>query len=129
MDQATLVDKQIDEGGEVIAELHRRGFDVTAACWLKTSEDSQWFFYIASTEVDTVGLVAAYRVVYLTIQRMQRLWLDPFEVKLIGANNPIAKDILEFQQRYPARIPTRFRGTLLGAVHVDEAYIYAPVSP
>ncbi len=129
MDQATLVDKQIEEGGQVIAELHRCGFDVTAACWLKSSEDSQWFFYIASTEVDRVGLVAAYRVVYLTIQRMQHLWLDPFEVKLIGGNNPIAKDIVDFQKRYPARIPTRFRGTRLGAVSVDEAYIYSPVTP
>ncbi len=78
--------------------------------------------------VDTVGLAKAYKIVYLTIQNMPGLSVDPFDVKLIGPNNAIARDILDFQQRYPATIPTRFRGTRLGAVPVDEAYLYPAVS-
>ncbi|HET6883670.1 MAG TPA: hypothetical protein VFI31_26185 [Pirellulales bacterium] len=129
MDQATLVEKHIDDGEKLLASLRSSGFDVTAAAWLKASEDGQWFFYIASAQVDRVGLAAAYRTVYLTIQQTQDLWVDPFEIKLIGPNNPIAKDILDILRRYPARIPTRYRGPRLGSIHIDEAYIYAATTP
>jgi hypothetical protein len=128
MDQATLVETHIESGERLIEELRHDGFNVTAAAWLKASEEGQWFLYIASTEVDQNGLAAAYKVVYLTTQHLQNRWLDPFDVKLIGANNPIAKDILDIQRRYPAPTLTRFRGTRLGAIQVDEAYIY-PAGP
>jgi hypothetical protein len=130
MDQATLVDTHIESGEQLIEELRRSGFNVAAAAWLRTGEEGQWFLYIASTEVDRKGLADAYKFVYLTTQRLQNLWLDPFDVKLIGADNPIAKDILDIQQRrYPAPIPTRFRGTRLGSIHIEEAYIYPPAIP
>jgi hypothetical protein len=99
------------------------------AAWLKTNEEGRWFLYIASNEVDKKGLADAYKVVYLATQRLRNLWLDPFDVKLIGAHNPIAKDILDIQRRYPAAIPSRLRETRLGSVHIEEAYIYPPATP
>jgi hypothetical protein len=48
MDQDTLIEKQIDDGAKFVDKLSREGVEVTAAFWLKASDDSQWYFYIAS---------------------------------------------------------------------------------
>lgn len=128
MDQITLVENQISDGQRLIQQLAAENFDVTAACWAKTSEEERWFLYIASKAVDDLGLFGAYRTVHLVIRAMPDLWVDPFEVKLLGATDPITKDLLKFQSRSPSRAPTRFWGTHLGGVAVEAAYVYPPVS-
>lgn len=124
MDQATLVEMQIEDGQRLVDELRSRNFDVTAACWLKDSEEQHWFLYIASKVVDEKGVTAAYRDLHVAIGQILKLWVDPFEVKLISPTHPIAKDVLSIQQRYHAPIPTRYGGAELGGLSIDQAYIY-----
>ena len=51
-------------------------------------------------------------------------WLDPFQVKVVGSDAPVAKDVIAAQQKYPGKMATRFHGHQLGGVMVEEAYIY-----
>ena len=55
MDQSSLVEMQIDDGAKIVEKLRESGFDVVAAWWMKTTEEGQWFLYIASKEVDEKG--------------------------------------------------------------------------
>jgi hypothetical protein len=123
MDQVTLVENQIDDGQKLVNQLMHAGCAVTAAAWVKGTEDGQWFLYIAAPVVESEGLAKAYRRVHAVIRQMpQPFWVDPFEVKLIGSSNPIAEALEKMQQRYPGGI--RYRGTQLGGLSIEEAYIY-----
>lgn len=127
MDQGSLVDSQRDEGRELIKRLAQNHFDVTAAFWVKVLEDGQWLFYIASKAVDDVGIFEAYKQVHAIMRSMPHLdWIGGSDLKLIGATNPITKAVLDFLSQYPAKIPTIYRGTQLGNVNIDQAYIYEP---
>jgi hypothetical protein len=50
--------------------------------------------------------------------------LDPFQVKLIPTNDPLAKAALEIHHRFPGRMATRFGGKSFGGMGVDGVYIY-----
>jgi DNA-directed RNA polymerase subunit RPC12/RpoP len=124
MDTDTLVDKQIADGRRLAAQLVKDGLDVTAIAWLKASEDGRWLLYIASKAVDEKGPASVYRAVHAALQRLPDSLVSFSEVKLIGADNPITKDILEIQRGQTGKIATRFRELQLGGMAVDEAYIY-----
>jgi hypothetical protein len=121
MDTATLVDEQIDEGKRFVDHLGQSGFDVVVALWVLTSEEGQWFLYIASGVVDTDGLAAAYRKVYAELSRRQVRWISRSDIKLVGSRNPIAIDAIAHQS---TRLPTVYRGRQLGSMIIEEAYIY-----
>jgi hypothetical protein len=128
MDQVALVERQIDDGQKLVEMLRAGGFDVTAAWWMKASEERLWFLYIASKEVDEKGIAAAYRALSTARRGMEELWVDTFEVKLVGADKPITKDVLRAFGRHPGRMPLRYFGPPLGDVSVEEAYIYPPLA-
>jgi hypothetical protein len=124
MDQALLVEQQIDDGQELIDLLLREGFDVSAAAWVKPSEEDRWLLYLVSKEVDERGLSAAYRAVHPVFGKLHAPWVSLADLKLVGPTNPVAIDIKEINQKYPGRSPTRTRRPQLGGMSIDEAYVY-----
>lgn len=135
MDQGPLVDQQIEAGTRLIEALAHVSFDVTAAFWIKASEEGRWFLYIATKTLDEIGVAEAYRRV---IERRRGLeqewerthgqrWFDTLDVKLISPTNPTARDVLDLQARYPDLMPIRYQGPRLGRVSLDDSYIYAPL--
>jgi hypothetical protein len=128
MDTDTLVEERIDIGQKLITLLAEIGFHVAAACWIKPYEDDRWFLYIASEEVDRLGLAEAYRKVHgLFRSTQQQDWDLSSAVKLIRKDNPIARDILKIQERFPTNKPTRSRKIQLAGISSDEVYIYPPL--
>lgn len=124
MDQGSLVEMQIDDGAKVVEKLREGGFDVTAAWWMKASEEGEWFLYIASKQVDEIGIAASYRKAHSLIRALGQLWVDRFEVKLVGPENPITQDVLAILNRFQDRFITRYGGKKLGNVSIDGAYFY-----
>jgi hypothetical protein len=127
MDTESLVEERVNDGQKVIAILLAGGFPVTAAFWLKATENDKWYFYVASAVVDDEGLAKAYRKLHPLVRVLpQPCWVDPLEIKLIGPSNPIAKDVLAAQARAggPGVSPLRWRGKRLGTVSIEEAYFY-----
>jgi hypothetical protein len=121
-----LVDSQIESGKELIQALAADGFGVTVAFWAQESEDGLWFLYIASPVVDDRGLAESYRIVQRKIRSMPNLWLDSFDVKLIGDSEPIARDALKFRGNY--RGATQIGSRQLGDIAIDRAYIYPAIT-
>jgi hypothetical protein len=124
MDQALLVEQQIDDGQELTDLLISDGFDVSAAAWVKPSEEDRWLLYLVSKEVDDRGLSAAYRAVHPVLGKIHAPWVSLADLKLVGPTNPVAADILEINRKYPGRSPTRTRRAQLGGMPIDEAYVY-----
>lgn len=125
MGQGTLVEMQIDGGKALVDSLRTTGFDVTVSGWTKSSEEGDWYLYIASKDVDDRGLAGAYRTVYTTIKANPEFGIDPFVVKLVGRENPITKDLLDIRGAGVVRIATRSRRPKLGHMSVEETYVYA----
>ena len=75
MDSTALVEEQIEDGGRLIEQLARDGFDVTGAFWVRSTNtyERQWF-YVVSKTVDQAGLHAAYRAVHASIHRIPAPW-------------------------------------------------------
>ena len=124
MDQATLVGPQIDDVTKLVDQLRRDGFDVKAAFWLYTSEADQWYLYIASDEVDQQGLFEAYKAVGRAMRQLPDLRIDPFQVKLVAPDDPVAKAVIDFLAKRQTRVPARIRGTRLGEILIEDAYLY-----
>jgi hypothetical protein len=57
----------------------------------------------------------------------QPVWINPLEIKLIGASNPITRDVLAIHNSAagPRFFPFPRIGKLLDNVQVDHAYVYA----
>src|SRR5438105_4103713 len=105
MDTNTLVENQIDYGKRLIEDLPRHGFEVATAFWLHATEDDRWSFYIVSPLVDSEGPLQAYRRLNPLVRAMpQPYWIDPLAIKLIGPDDPIAKDVLAIHRCAP-RLP------------------------
>jgi hypothetical protein len=128
MGQEILVENQIEDGLRFVERLVQDDFPVTAACWVKTSEDGMWYLYIASPLVDTEGPKKSYRRVYALMQRIpQPFRIHPFDVKLVGAGDAIAEGVRRSHQRYPDKRPVHYGETQLGGVNIEGAYVYPAV--
>jgi hypothetical protein len=131
MDQAALVEMQIQDGQRLIERLAQEGVAVTAAGWVKESESGLWFLYLATPLVGDDGATRpAYRRVNTLIRAMQKegFGIDPLEIKVIGPHDPIARDMAAQRDGRLARTPAWFRGSRLGELAVEEAYIYPPTA-
>ncbi len=87
----------------------------------------EWFAArqsVLSHEINDTNFDVAYGEVHRLLGRGPHLWLDPFQVKVAGVNDPVAKAVIAIQQQYPAPLATRLRNRMLGGVSVAEVYIY-----
>lgn len=129
MDTGPLVAEQIEDGQKLIAQLAEEGFDLTVAFWVRFTgcAEHEWFFYIVSERVDRDGLRAAGLAVHQAIHRIPPPWgpyISVSELRLVGANDTVAKEVLAFHARYPSR--TWFPGASLGSPTIAYAYVYPP---
>lgn len=136
MDQDTMVNDQTENGRRLIEQLTEEGFDVRVAFWAKLTGEEKWYLYLASPFVDENDPKAAYSRVFDVMRKMTDLWIDPFEVRVIGMNDSLTNAVLAvikpkipdspFAVRNPKPYPgmTRFGGSTLGGVSIDGAYIY-----
>jgi hypothetical protein len=123
MDQGPLVSERIDAGAKLAREFDKRT-PLKAAFWLKESEDGQWVLYLASDQINDSNFDVAYGEVLRLLGPGPHLWLDPFQVKVTGADDPVTKAVLAIQEKFAGKLATRLRNRMLGGVSVDEVYIY-----
>jgi hypothetical protein len=126
MDQETLVIEDTDAGAELVRGFHAF-MPVEAAFWIRTVEDGRWMLCIKSKEIDEKTYDLGYGEVLRLIQEMKEnksLYINPFQVRLLRGDDPLALAALEFQRRYPGIKATRFGGKQFGAIAVEGVYIY-----
>ncbi|CAN5820680.1 hypothetical protein BH23PLA1_BH23PLA1_41720 [soil metagenome] len=128
MDQGPLVTELIDAGAELIREFDK-SMPVKAAFWLKASDDEHRYLYIASDRIDDSNPVLAYREVLRLVDQIGSPYLNPFRVKLISADDPLARAALEIQHRFPGPQATRLGARSFGGLSVDDVCIYQSPLP
>ena len=126
MDTTPLVTDEIDAGREFLLRLDAYA-PVVAACWMRGAENEERYLYAALDGLTVDNSDIAYGEVLRIVGQMKDRYLDPFRVKLIGPDHPVAKAILDVYRRYPAPIPTNFGGRVFGSRAAAEVYIYPPL--
>lgn len=124
MDQGPLVIQQIDAGERFLNEFHKT-LPVTAACWVKEVDNESWYLYVASEKIDHGNVRDGYLEVIRLANEMSDSFFDPFQVKLIKDDHPIAMATKDFSRRWPGRLPTRCQVGRFGDRYVDDVYVYA----
>jgi len=128
MDQGPLVIEEIDAGAEFAREFDKYEH-VKAAFWIKASDDKNRYLYIASDKIDDTNFDLAYREVLRLADKLRSPYLDPFRVKVINAEAPLAKAAVEIHHRFPGHMATRFGEKSFGGIRVEDAYIYPTPLP
>jgi hypothetical protein len=138
MDQDTVVTEQTASGKRLIEALREKGFSVPIAFWAKPTEEDKPFLYLASPMADERGHAVSYRIVHTLIRQMPDLWIDPFEVRVIGMKDAMTRAALEaikpkapdssfaVKNSLPYPGMTRFYKSTFGGVSVDAVSIYPP---
>ena len=112
------------EAGEKFVKRFEAIFPVKAAFWLKGSEDPRWYLYIVSEAINDTNSSLGYREVLGLARAAPDFYIDPYQLRVVGADNPVARAAIEIQERYPELRPMRYRGPQLGGVGTEEVYIY-----
>lgn len=120
-----LVIEQIEAGRKFIDELDQY-VPVRAAFWLKASEDSGWYRYVASEQVTAQKIRAAYGEVARASRNIQDPNFALFRVKVLGIGDPLAKAALDVYRRFSRRVPTRVRAGEFGTLGAEGVYLYPP---
>jgi hypothetical protein len=123
-----LVEKQIEDGRQLIADLVDGGFPVGIAFWAKTRDEGPWHLYIGSRSIGTGGLGDAYRILYSCLERRPAINLNIAQVKLMPMTHPIAAQAKSIRSRWPDRAPilwgSVYDGSPLSSLSADDIYIY-----
>jgi hypothetical protein len=128
MDPGPLVREEIEAGAELVREFDKYA-PVQAAFWLKASDDPYRYLTLASEQFDDASLAMAYGEVSRLTEQMASPYLDPFRVKLIGKESPLAGAAMAIHQRFPGRMATRLAGQSFGGLSVDDVYLYPALVP
>jgi hypothetical protein len=123
MDRESLVIEEADAGSELVRRFHS-SMPVEAAFWIKSVDDGRWTLYIASNRIDEKTFDHGYGEVLRLAQEMNNPYIDPFQVKLVRADDPLALAAREIHRRYPGNLATRFGGKEFGGMAVEGVYIY-----
>lgn len=102
MDQGPLVTNLIEEGARFLAEFQKH-FSLLVAFWLKESDANRWHLYAAASDIPGNKIPDAYEKVLEVTEKMRDTDFNPFQVKLIEADDPLAKDVLRFAAECLAR--------------------------
>jgi hypothetical protein len=123
VDQKPLVTEQIDAGEHLIREFIK-WMPVQAAFWLRESDSDEWYLYLASDRINDSNFDLAYAEVLRIVPAGHSLWLDPFQVKVVGTETQVARVALDFMKKYPGKFPTRYKGGQFGDLSSDEVVMY-----
>lgn len=103
-----FLDMHIHHWQFLVDRLAQGGVPVKAAFWSLESESDEWYLYLVTPLVKKNGSrVPAYSQVNVVIRKIrdEGIWTALLDHKVIGPHDPIARDVLASQDRYPTRNP------------------------
>ncbi|HVA48012.1 MAG TPA: hypothetical protein VNH11_16705 [Pirellulales bacterium] len=123
MDTRPLVREQIDAGAAFLREFEKYA-PVDVAFWHRGDDDNSPSLWVASQQFNDENFRPAYGEVIRIAAAMHDPNFDAFQVKVVSADDRLAKAALELMQRYGGKIPAHYHSRTIGGITVGEIYIY-----
>lgn len=127
MGKELLVNETIDAGAAFLRDFNEF-VPVSVAFWVMPAESDNLFLYVASDDIGDHNFDAAYGEVLRKLNDNRSPWLDPFQIKLVPSSDPIAQEAIRIRDRFPISLVTRYGGSSLGGIGIEEACIYPPMT-
>jgi hypothetical protein len=139
MDQTTLVSSDIDLGWALLIAIREvKPFnEIRDAFWATVGDSTQRYLYLVSEIVEQQGGGELYKVVHEVFRRNPRLrgvvespgvgtlGIDPFSIKVVGPNEPIAIAVEHIQEKYsPRNLVIRLHDFMDNNLYISDIYIY-----
>ena len=115
MDQGPLVIDQIDAGARFLGEFQKY-VPLKTAFWLKESDGGEWSLYVASDQITDDNFDVAYGEVARIAGQIHDPYFDVFQVKVIGADDPLALAALDAKRGHPGPVVRRLHGKVFGGL-------------
>ena len=126
MDQAPLVNEQIESGAKFLNDFSERAA-ITVAAWVQPSGSSAPYLYVASPTFEGRRFDGYGEVLRLLPVGGQE-WLDAFRVRLVDADDPVALGAVAARGVKAPHIPVRLPEGSIGGESINWAYIYPEIS-
>lgn len=123
MDSIPLVGDEIDAGKKFL-ELLNDSRRVIAACWLRRSDDEERYLYVSLDGLTVENRRDTYGEVLRVASEIQEYVVDPFRVKLIVPEDPIAKAVADLYRQYPGRKAIPANNRSFAGRGIVEIYVY-----
>lgn len=124
MGQTALVDSQLDTVPRLIERLKAAQFPIRAAYWAQDGDTGKWFLYLVTDEVNRRGILKAYGTVGGELLKIPDVQIDPFDIKLVGPDDPAAKEVMKAHPGYSGRVRMRATHVTIGDAYFDGIMIY-----
>jgi hypothetical protein len=124
MDQAILVNLEIDRGAELLALLEQAQLRISVALYANLSEYGDWRLVLAARAFDELKIRQAYGLLFDSLSAAG-FGLEKVPVTLIlSMTDPFIKELRKKFAKAKNVEGMRLGGQLIGGRWVDDAYVY-----
>lgn len=127
MDQALLVGDRVGDGLKFLEVLDEK-LPVAVAFWAVEDEDERSWLYVASNAIDDGSLREGYRLIHNALEGVDSPAVDPFGIKLLPGDDPIARAAVAMQSGDLGSRRRLHRDCRLGSLYLSQLYIYPPLT-
>ena len=123
MDTKILVDKNINEGKELLRNLDSHKFPVNAALWFFDQNSDSWKYIISSSKVDEEGPLKVYQDIQNYLKKTSDISLK--DISLVSPTNNlimVLRKAINTGKRNISGI--RFSRNTINNFFIEDAYIY-----
>jgi hypothetical protein len=124
MDNATLVEPEIEAGKELIKGLDEAQFDVEAAFWFYREESEEWRLYIATPAVKRDGPRAAYKKILEVLRNRNIRAIDLSKISVVDVTDGLVTVLRLAVNTGPGITDINFNGNYVNGVYIRAAHIY-----
>jgi len=122
MDQATLVNLDVDAGTKVLKALDSAKLKVSVALWMVSSEYSDWRLVLSSPAFDQTHPLKAYEQVAETLHD-HFISIRP-SVLILPIKDPFIRDLRKIFGKAKDVTGMRLGGQTIGNRFISDAYVY-----
>ena len=124
MDQAVLVNMDIERGSEILSILDRAKIKVSVALWAHLAEYEDWRFVLLAKAFDELELRKAYRLLNESLSA-EGMGVEKTPVLFIlPMTDPFVKELRKMFSRTKSVEGMRLGGQLIGGRFLKDAFVY-----
>lgn len=124
MDKTTLVEKDINEGKELIEAIDEASITLQAALWIYLSESDEWRFMIALPMIDQIGPKKTYTNIQSILVKNEHLGISLKDISIVSPNHNLIKVLKMVISTGPGIQGIRMKRNMVNNVFIEDAYIY-----
>ncbi len=122
MDQATLVNLDVDAGAKVLEALDDAKLKVAVALWMESSDYSNWRLVLSSPAFDQTHPLKAYEQVAMALHG--HFVYDRPPILILPTKDPFIKELRRLFGKTQNVTGMRLGGQTIGNRFISNAYVY-----